>query len=161
MEGSVKIEQKVGIEKQENYILQPNQKVIIYKDQAIDQASKAKPKDRENITEEKNKLEPIKAVVAKNINIASSVSWKEERWIFDQQDLQDLATEFERRFDVRIHFGSDRLKKFRFTGTLLAEPIEQVLKVMEVSIPVNYKIIGKDIYLTEGKNFDYLFNLYN
>lgn len=161
VEGSVKIEQKAGKTKHENFILQPNQKVIIYKEQVFAMADNAKVNEKEKLEEKKDKLEPIKAVVAKNVNIAPSVSWKEERWIFDQQDLQGLATEFERRFDVRIHFGSDRLKKFRFTGTLLAEPIEQVLKVMEVSIPVKYKIIGKDIYLTEGKDFEYLFKLYN
>jgi hypothetical protein len=97
------------------------------------------------------------AIVTRLNDVAPVISWKENKWIIENQNLQELAIEMERKFDVKINFNSERLKNFRFSGTLLNEPIEQVLMVMGVSAPLTYKIKGKEVYLFEGEDFDKIY----
>jgi len=97
-----------------------------------------------------------------NVNVESIVSWKENRLIFDQESLLNIAIELERRFNVEIKFESERLKALRFTGILLAEPIDQVLKLMSDAAPITYKLEGRFITLSENKHFvERNKNLYN
>jgi ferric-dicitrate binding protein FerR (iron transport regulator) len=98
----------------------------------------------------------IPRLVTENVNVEPVISWKENCWIFEKQSLEQIAVELERKFDVQINFESERLKSFRFTGTLLAEPIEQVLEVMSISAPINFKLKGRIVTLSENKNFEEL-----
>ena len=95
-------------------------------------------------------------MVAEDVNIEPIISWKENKWIFEQKCLSQIALELERKFDVKIVFDSERLKTVRFTGTILAEPIEQVLEVMSLSAPINYKLKGRVVTLSEKKGHDNL-----
>jgi ferric-dicitrate binding protein FerR (iron transport regulator) len=96
----------------------------------------------------------IPRLVKENVNVEPVISWKENRWIFEKQSLSLIAVELERKFDVQIIIETERLKSFRFTGTILAEPIDQVLEVMSVSAPINFKIKGRVVTLSENKHFE-------
>jgi ferric-dicitrate binding protein FerR (iron transport regulator) len=91
-------------------------------------------------------------LVKENVNIEPVVSWKESRWIFENQSLSQMAVDLERKFDVQILFASERLKSYRFTGTILAEPIEQVLEVMSITAPIHFKLNGRVVTLSEDKD---------
>ena len=104
----------------------------------------------------------IPRIITENVKIEPIISWKGNRWIFEKQSLSQIAVELERKFDVQINFESERLKTYRFTGTILAEPIEQVLEFMSFSAPINFKLKGKVVTLSENRNFENLTkNLYN
>ena len=153
--GSVKIEPNTDRGKGEITILQPNQKLTFYKeDPGIEDNSK-KPAG-----ESQTEIRPVKVqstasavrFVKENVNIEPVVSWKESRWIFENQSLSQMAVDLERKFDVQILFASERLKSYRFTGTILAEPIEQVLEVMSISAPISFKLSGRVVTLSEDKD---------
>jgi ferric-dicitrate binding protein FerR (iron transport regulator) len=95
-------------------------------------------------------------LVTENVNIEPVISWKENRWIFEKQSLSQIAIALERKFDVQIKFESERLKTFRFTGIIIAEPIEQVLEVMSITAPINFKLKGRVVTLSENENFEKL-----
>jgi ferric-dicitrate binding protein FerR (iron transport regulator) len=104
----------------------------------------------------------IPRLVRENVDVEPVISWKENRWIFEKQRLSQIAVELERKFDIQIYFDSERLKTVRFTGIILAEPIEQVLEVMSHSAPINFKLKGRVVTLSENKNFEKLNkSLYN
>jgi transmembrane sensor len=154
--GSVKIEPNSDSDNGEITILQPNQKLTFYKEDS-------RFEDNSNLPTGKSKSEikPIKVqnaasaikLVKENVNIEPAVSWKENRWIFDNQSLSQIAVDLERRFDVQILFKSEGLKSYRFTGTILAEPIEQVLEVISITAPISFKLTGRVVTLSENKNF--------
>jgi transmembrane sensor len=153
--GSVNIEPYSDGGKSEIAILQPNQKLTFYKeDFRIDDNSK-KPAGKSQ-----TEIKPVKVqstasavrLVKENVNIEPVVSWKESRWIFENQSLSQIAVDLERKFDVQILFASERLKSYRFTGTILAEPIEQVLEVMSITAPIDFKLNGKVVTLFEDKD---------
>jgi transmembrane sensor len=154
--GSVKVESNSDISNGEITILQPNQKLTFYKENSIIEDNSKKPAGKPQTEIKPEDIQSTASavrLVKENINIEQVVSWKESRWIFENQSLSQIAIELERRFDVQIHFTSERLKSFRFTGTILAEPIEQVLEVMTITSPINFKLNGRVVTLSENKNF--------
>jgi ferric-dicitrate binding protein FerR (iron transport regulator) len=155
VEGSVKIEGIAEQETDEVTILMPNQRFVFYKDESgiaeeqIAEKAKVTPAPSADIQRDT----PVPRAITENVNIEPVISWKEPRWIFEKQSLEQIAVDLERKFDVKIIFGSERLKEFRFTGTLLAEPIEQVLEVMSLSAPINFSLKGNVVTLSENRNF--------
>ncbi len=165
VEGSVKIEEITDKGKAETMVLKPNQKLTFFKVDStmVDEEAGTKKKIEINTQPSPvQKLIAIPRLVTENVNVEPVISWKDNRWIFEKQTLQQIAVELERKFDVQIRFESERLKTFRFTGIIIAEPIEQVLEVMSISFPMNFKLKGRVVTLSENKNFEELSkSLYN
>lgn len=158
VEGSIRVEPTEG--KKGATILEPNQKLTYFKNDHKKDTSNLNG----NIAREENlQVEPPKSVfVEQNIDVVPEISWKEHRWIFQQKNLSDIAIELERRYNVEIVIESERLKNFRFTGTITEEPIEQVLEVMSISAPIGFSLRGRVVTLWENKNFEEINkNLYN
>jgi ferric-dicitrate binding protein FerR (iron transport regulator) len=157
--GSIKIEPLTDDNKGEITVLKPNQKLTFYKENSniVDETTGPEEKIETGIKPLKvQKTRAIHSLVKEDVNVEPIVSWKENRWIFEQQSLEMIAIELERKFDVQIVFESERLKTRRFTGIIIAEPIEQVLEVMSISAPINFKLKGRVVTLSENKHFEEL-----
>ena len=157
VEGSVTIESEIDKSKPEFLVLKPNQKVTFYKEDLKITAETSDKREKTGNNQEQQlqqkRSAEVHGLVLENVDVAPVISWKENRWIFEKKNLSDMATELERRFDIKIIIKSDRLKSFRFTGILLAEPVEQVLEVMSLTAPINFRLKGKVVTLYENKNF--------
>jgi len=159
VEGSVKIEGTNENIRTEVLVLKPNQKLTFYKEDSTIVDETASPKvntktDKKSLPVQKSLTIP--RLIRENVDVEPVISWKENRWIFEKERLSQIAVELERKFDIQIHFDSERLKTFRFTGIIIAEPIEQVLEVMSLSAPINFKLKGRVVTLSENKNFEKL-----
>ena len=127
----------------EGITLLPNQKLIISNIQEI--ADRTTHSDKTAGT-----LQDV-VVLKKEINPAPDISWKDNKWIIDREELGSLAIKLERRFDVEIVFTDEQLKSFRYNGSLPDLSLEQVLNVMSMVSPVNYSINGKTVLFSENK----------
>ena len=158
VEGSVEIESITDKKNAEMHVLKPNQKLTFFKKDStiVDDTTPIKEKTENKKQPVEQKLVSIPKLVTENVNIEPVISWKENRWVFEKQSLSQIAVDLERKFDVQIKFESDRLKAFRFTGILISEPIEQVLEVMSITAPINFKLKGRVVTLSESKNFETL-----
>lgn len=68
-------------------------------------------------------------------------SWKDGIYIFDHETLGGITDRLERIFAVKIHIKNDSIRKYKFTGTLSRNiPFEQILKIIQISAPIKYKI---------------------
>lgn len=160
VEGSVQVSKLGEKAAKEEVILKPNQKITFFKTEessAADEAGKQIADSGAGQNEISDKIHPVTNLVTEDVKVEPLISWKDSRWIIEQQDLSKLAVELERKFDIQILFESERLKRFRFTGTLLDEPVEQVLKVLSITAPVTYEINGKKVTLKEKENFDRIY----
>lgn len=156
VEGSVKIEGNSFENSKEELVLKPNQKMTFFKSTSElveEQIAPGKISPAEKHTTQSPAPVELPVTITENINVEPVISWKENRWIFEKQSLSQIAVDLERRFDVQIDFKSEQLKNFRFTGTILEEPIEQVLEVMSLSAPINFSVKGRIVTLSENKNF--------
>lgn len=161
VEGSVKIA-GFNIQGTNEIILKPNQKLTFFKNGSENREQDENTAPEEEMKAIPRKMEPLRQLVKENVKVEPFVSWKENRWIIEKEDLSKFATDLERRFDIQIFFESERLKSFRFTGTLLDEPLEQVLKVVSITAPINYRIDGKKVTFSENEDFERIYRkLYN
>jgi len=146
-EGKIDVILLGDVDKDEIVLLKPKDKLIYNKE------TKETGKNTES-SEEKVKSEVKQVFNLKNINIQSNVrtelytSWKDPRWIIDGEPLNTLAPMLERRFNLKIIFNDNQLKKYKFTGTIENETIDQILTALRLTAPLDYKIEKDTLRLT-------------
>lgn len=96
--------------------------------------------------------------IAEKIDPQPIVAWKDNRLILKGEELSNLVIKLERKYDVKFIFGSEKLKGFRFSGTLENETLTQVLDVIKLSAPLGYKLQGKTVMIFENKQRTEQFN---
>jgi transmembrane sensor len=92
-----------------------------------------------------------------NIKPELYTSWKDNVWIIEGAKMADMAVMLERRFNTRIHIYTDELKRYRFTGKIMNETLEQVLDILSLTTPLKYSV-GKgfvDWYIDSDRKEDF------
>jgi transmembrane sensor len=155
IKGIVKIEGKD--QKKQDFVItmNPKQKVTFYSGKAlIETSSLADPSklDEKKLSHIKLETPPPSTPAEPLIdNIEKTdlyTSWKDDRWVFEGEEIGNLAVLLERRFNVRILFSSEELKSYKFTGIFQQETLEQILKVLKLTAPLQYTVGKGTVELT-------------
>jgi transmembrane sensor len=135
--------------KSESVILKPGQKAQIYKNFESDkQPINSEAGNNSSITA----IEKHPEISLGTSDIQVETSWKNKRWIIQGEDLENLAVLFSRRFNVNIHLKNAELKKYKFSGIIENETIEQVFSIMKFTIPISYTIDKGDVTWSINSN---------
>ena len=129
---------------EEGMTLLPNQKLIVSNLPELQDSSDAN--NGEQLPDEERTV-----IWKKKIDPAPEISWKDNRWVVNREDLSSLAVKLERRFDVEIVFKDEQLKSFRYNGSLPDLSLEQVLKVMSLASPIDYSVNEKTVVISAKK----------
>lgn len=74
------------------------------------------------------------------------IAWKEGRFVFRDQNLEEIMSNLAKWYDVEVVFANEGLKEIKFTGNLKRyEDFEEVLKKIEKTNEVEFRIEGKII----------------
>ena len=153
VEGSVKLESS-SVKLAENLILKPNEKAVFTKKSRTTEIVSAN-KVEEGTTVTKPKLDVIQS-----IETAPIISWKDQRWVIQNENLGQLAIKLERRFNVNFIFDDEVLKEFYFGGTLEDESLEQIMQAISYASPIKYAIQDNTvIIMSDGKKIKKFKNL--
>lgn len=125
--------------------MEPNQRLVLYKDRENITPTISSIKKIENVPARKAKL-----VLSKRIDPDRFISWKDGHLKIVSEPMKNLAVTLERRYDVKIHFSDEDIKQLRFTGTFKNETIEQVLAAMKLASPMDYKIEERDVWISSN-----------
>jgi len=139
-----------GNSKKNTVFLKPNQSVTYYK-----------PARKINISDDLSTGNTIelsselaqKMVVIQKIDPLPITSWKDNDWVIKGESLDNLAVKLERRYNVKIIFLDESLKKYKFSGILKDETFEQVLKILQISMPILFTVNDNKVTLSEDKAF--------
>ena len=71
-------------------------------------------------------------------------SWKDPNWVIQGENIKDLFIKLGRRFNVSINLLDKDLEKYKFSGIIQSETLEQVFDLMSFTIPMSY-------YIEKGK----------
>jgi len=93
------------------------------------------------------------ARILTNVQTELYTSWKDTRWIIEGEPLGTLAPLLERRYNLQIVFVDDELKKYKFSGTIENETVDQILNAMQLTAPLKYKITKDTIRLNLNRNY--------
>lgn len=91
-------------------------------------------------------------VVTKSIKPELYTSWKDDEWIIMGESLESMAVLLSRRYNINIEIKSDELKKYRFTGTIRNETLEQVLEILRLTTPIRFEVGKGEVSWQLDKN---------
>jgi len=126
VEGSVSVE--IKNKPSNKTMLKPHEQAIYYK---------PTPERSENF------------LVTKGIDPSIYTLWIKDRLQIKGETLEDLTVMLERKYDVTIHFDDNTLRNLHFTGIIENETIEQILELIKISSNVDYRIDGREIWLSK------------
>ena len=75
-------------------------------------------------------------------------SWRNNKLIFVNMDLEELVILLERKYGVNIEIKNPEIIHLHFDGTLKDESIIEFLEILKKTLPINYKIVGQKIEIT-------------
>jgi len=154
IEGSIGVTRvKYGNKKADEVLLQPNQRVVYYKPSRSDNSSES-AEETKNLHGESKERETQKLtyMISKGIDPKPFTAWKDGTLFITSETLQELAVKLERKYDVKIYFENEDLKKLKFTGSLENETIEQVIEAIGIAANINYEIEDRDVWLKNKTN---------
>lgn len=143
VEGLVKLESST-VKLAGNIFLKPNEKAVFTKKNGNTEIVSS---NKTETLQSKPKLEVIQS-----IETAPIVSWKDQRWVIQNEKLGELAKKLERRFNVNFIFDDEVLKEFYFGGTLEDESLEQIMQAISYASPVKYIIQDNNVIITPDGN---------
>lgn len=155
--GKVEITQEGATNENQTVGLNPSQKIIFIRDE------QAFLIDDKNVSE--NQVKPVPNIMANmlivpEVNVEQVLAWTEGKLILKGESLDKLCVALERKYDMTFVFTGEKVKKFRFTGVLLDETLEQVLNVIRLTAPITYSIEGKVVSLGSNPNSVNTFSRY-
>lgn len=122
----------------ENIILRPNEKLTVRKDQSepgigIENTPKIKLDNLSHLSQHT----PL-----------AETAWMDNKLVFSNCSMADVALMLERRFDIQVEFKNQEVTQYRYTGIFEEESIQDILNIMKISKPFNYKLNGKKLTIT-------------
>jgi ferric-dicitrate binding protein FerR (iron transport regulator) len=80
-------------------------------------------------------------------DVEQVTAWTKNKLIIKSENLESLCTKLQRKYNVTFVFRDGEIKKHRFSGILLDETLQQVLDVIKLTSPVDYRMDGKTVIL--------------
>ncbi|SHF76215.1 ferric-dicitrate binding protein FerR, regulates iron transport through sigma-19 [Arenibacter palladensis] len=71
-------------------------------------------------------------------------AWKEGKIVFYGDPIDKVVSRLEKWYNVDIEISDKALENYRFTATFNDESLEQVLKLLSLSSPMEYKIVASE-----------------
>jgi len=124
---------------QEELVLKPNEKVVV---------RRAAPQTGTSTL-----------ALEKNVDATAATAWKEGWLSVQSESLLELARKIERLYDVKISFQDKELESYRYSGRIRQFSLEQVLKALTLTSPVEFTIQEKSVVLRENKTDKSKYNL--
>ncbi|GAA3612833.1 DUF4974 domain-containing protein [Flavivirga amylovorans] len=125
--------------------------VSAYQNEKVDvvlETGKVKLK-QQNISEELEMVPQDRVVIDTKDNSVSKTrleeaykysGWKEGKLIFRNDPINEVAKRLGRWYNVSVHIENKNNKDLRLRATFVDEDIEEVLRLLKVSLPIDYKI---------------------
>src|SRR5215204_2590604 len=90
-------------------------------------------------------IEHINPVKVEDKEYVPETSWTENRIMFENETMQEIAVKLERWYNVKITINNKEIGSYHFTGSFTNETIDQVLTAMRLIKSFNFKINNNDI----------------
>jgi len=135
------IELTVNDDSNQKFLLKPAEKFALISEE------REKTSDNSIHKNEGGKLviEHLTIVKVANKEYVAETSWTDNKLIFDNESLEEIAAKLERWYNVKITFSGQSIGKYRFTGAFENETVEQALTALQIIKSFNFKINENDI----------------
>ena len=90
-------------------------------------------------------LEDTRKIEAEEVAVDKYIAWRDGNLIFRNDKMEDVAKRLSRWFNVEIMFNDPEMKRYTYKATFRDENLMQVLNLLKISAPIDYKIIGSKL----------------
>lgn len=80
-------------------------------------------------------------------NSSYAKMWRDNDLVFNGETLEEIAVLLNRMYNVRIVFKSEPIKKYRFSGVICNNSLDNVIELISLTSPITYKADGDTIQL--------------
>ena len=88
-------------------------------------------------------------MVKQEVEVKNFTSWKDVRFVFEQQPLEDIMRTLERWYDIRVIFKDEGAKRISLSGNMKRYgDFSQVMKMLQMTGDVRFELHGNDVYIT-------------
>ena len=86
----------------------------------------------------------------REVNPATYTAWRDGRFVFENESLEEILNSLSRWYNVDIVYGSEKVKRYHFTGHMEKyESIDIFLRAISKMVGVDFTIKDKTIIVTE------------
>ncbi len=121
-------------------ILTPNEKLIVENNPAGNRENSSTGKPEPVIS-----INPIKP--NRTDSTINEIQWVQNRLVFDDEPLQEIALKMERWYNVSIEIKDDDLLYKRISGSFVNENIDQAMEALSITGRFHYKRINNTILI--------------
>lgn len=120
-------------EKYVEVVLQNGQ--VEFSDQSLAERVVLKPSERLILKDSKLELNPVDPSKYKG--------WTDGKLIFRGDKMVEVARRIERWYDVKVEIADNDLMQFSFRATFMDDSLEEVLKLISMTSPIDYKVLPR------------------
>ncbi len=124
-EGSIEVKSSENLKLAEETVLKPGEQLVYNKEQ--------------------------KNVHVIAVNTQQYTSWKDNKLVFINMSLKDLKVLLERKYGVDIKVVDQDILNYHYDGVIKNETILEVLDILKLTLPIDYKIVGQNIVIQKNK----------
>jgi len=121
-------------------ILTPNEKLIVENNPAGNRENSSTGKPEPVIS-----INPIKP--NRTDSTINEIQWVQNRLVFDDEPLQEIALKMERWYNVTIDIKDEELLYKRISGSFINENIDQAMEALSITGRFRYKRINNTIFI--------------
>jgi ferric-dicitrate binding protein FerR (iron transport regulator) len=70
------------------------------------------------------------------------IAWKDGKLVFENESIDQVAKKLSRMFNVEIQVDKG-VKEYKYTVTFVDEPLFQILELLSVATPINYRALPR------------------
>lgn len=79
--------------------------------------------------------------VVQNEDTYKYIAWKDGKLVFRNDPLSEVASRISLQYNVDIQIVGDRIKRYRYRATFENEPLDELLRLLKLSAPIDYREI--------------------
>lgn len=79
--------------------------------------------------------------------------WRNNELAFNGQTLSEIALILNRMYNVEIRFESEKIKDYRFSGVIRNNSLDNVIEIISLTAPIEYRTEGETIYLSGKRQY--------
>jgi transmembrane sensor len=135
-----KVEVLVHNRPEKKFVLRPNEKLVVMNDEVSTPVnSKSPTKDNQPFVS----FSKLTYAVADSVVIETA--WVQNKLVFDNESLPEIAEKMERWYNVEIRFKDVKQQQMRLSGTFENETIQEAMHSLSLSGPFHYTMQGNKI----------------
>lgn len=85
-------------------------------------------------------------IITKEVDAAVYTAWRDGRFYFESEPLEEIAAQLERWYDIHFFFTRESLKQEEFTGVIRRDyTADQILEIITKTTNVKFEIKGRSV----------------